>query len=276
MIYCDDLCFSYLPNEKEAKNTLNHIQLQIQKGEWVALIGANGSGKSTLAKHLNGLFIPQQGKVMVDGMDASDKKNLLAIRTKVAYIMQNPDNQIVASTVEEDTAFALENLSLPPEEIQRKVNKILQWMGLYEAKEKMAATLSGGQKQKLAIAGALVCEPTYLVADEPTSMLDPVGQKEVMAAFARMHREKGMGIIHITHRLMEAALAQRILVMDEGEIVLQGTPQEIFAQGPILEKYHLHIPPIAELANVLAQEGYPGLQGVLSVEELVTQLCQFA
>ena len=273
MLECKDLCFSY-EKGKKAPLALDHIQLQVRRGEWVAVIGANGSGKSTLARHLNGLLLPDQGQVALDGHTTDNGQDLRYIRQQVGLIMQNPDNQIVASTVEEDTAFGLENQGLPGELIRQKVDEVLSWLGLADCSQKAPYFLSGGQKQKLAIAGVLVTEPAYLVADEPTSMLDPKGQKDVMDALRKMHREKKMGIVHITHRLEEAAKAERIVVMQQGKIAMSGAPAEIFGQKEKLLALSLRIPTVMQLSDSLAQEGYPTLKGILNLEELVAELCR--
>ncbi|MCI8335597.1 MAG: energy-coupling factor transporter ATPase [Peptococcaceae bacterium] len=252
---------------------LNGMSLSIPKGQWVAVIGTNGSGKSTFARQLNGLLLPLQGKVWVSGLDTAQEGNISLIRRYVAFVMQNPDNQIVASTVEEDTAFGPENLGLPSEEIRERVNEALVWVGIGHLKNKSPHLLSGGQKQRLAIAGALAMHTNCLVLDEPTSMLDPQGRREVLSTIARLHQEKKMNIVHITHSMEEAACAERIVVMSQGQVVMDGTPEEIFSQGEALAELGLELPAVTMLGNRLAEDGWETLRNQLKTDGLVEKLC---
>lgn len=263
----------YYKYHGEDRFALNGISLSIPKGQWVAVIGTNGSGKSTFARQLNGLLLPLQGKVWVSGLETAQEGNIPLIRRYVALVMQNPDNQIVASTVEEDTAFGPENLGLPPEEIRERVNDALVWVGIGHLKNKSPHLLSGGQKQRLAIAGALAMHTNCLVLDEPTSMLDPQGRREVLSTIARLHQEKKMNIVHITHNMEEAVCADRIIVMSQGQIVMDGTPQEIFQRTEELRKLSIEIPPVTLLGNRLAADGWETVRNCLKIDELVEKLC---
>nr|PZN44683.1 MAG: energy-coupling factor transporter ATPase [Bacillota bacterium] len=255
---------------------LDRVGFRVYRGEFVAVLGRNGSGKSTLARLLNALLLPQEGEVRVDGLDTRDPANLWAIRDRVGMVFQNPDNQIVAAVVEEDVAFGPENQGLPPEEIRRRVEEALAAVGLTALRDRPPHLLSGGQKQRLAIAGALALRPACLVLDEPTAMLDPRGRAEVMATVTRLREEAGVAVVLITHFMDEAARADRVVVMDRGRVVLEGSPREIFAQADRLRALHLDLPPVVALAAELRAAGVPVPPGILTLDELVEALCRLS
>ena len=252
-IELDDVTFSYLTDydEHTVKNTvINGISLEISRGEFVAVLGHNGSGKSTLAKMLNAINLPESGKVYVDGMDTSDENNLFDIRKRVGMVFQNPDNQIVATVVEEDVAFALENIGVEPAEIRRRVDEALKTVGMYEYREHAPHKLSGGQKQRVAIAGVLAMKPECIVLDEPTAMLDPIGRREIMATISDLN-SMGVTIVLITHYMDEAARAKRVIVMDSGEIIMDDMPKRVFSQMDRLKSLGLDVPQVTELTHAL-------------------------
>ena len=228
----------------------------IEKGSFTAVIGPNGCGKSTLAKHFNGVLLPSGGKVYVAGMDTTDENKLLEIRRTVGMVFQNPDNQIVSNVVEEDVAFAPENLGVPPADIRRRVDDALKTVGMYEYREHAPHLLSGGQKQRIAIAGVLAMQPDCIVLDEPTAMLDPVGREEVVDTISRLNRERGMTVVLITHHMSEAIGADRVIVMHEGGILLDGTPREVFTQVRTLRDAGLDVPQTTELLFELRSRGW--------------------
>lgn len=269
LIEVQDVNFSY--NEMN-ESALKNINLMVEKGEFVAVIGANGSGKSTLAKLLNVLLLPNEGKVMVDGLDTSDKQNTWDIRQKIGMVFQNPDNQLVATMVEDDVAFGPENLGIPGPEIRRRVDHALELVDMDGYQHHAPHKLSGGQKQRVAIAGVIAMEPDCVVLDEPTAMLDPRGRKEVMDTIYSLNREKGITIIHITHFMEEITRADKILVMHNGKIVKRGIPEEIFRDIEKLNEIDLAVPEIVELAHELRQAGLD-LPEVLSIDELVYAIC---
>ena len=244
-----DLCFSYddAGEGKPIINAVDGVSLDIEKGEFVAVIGHNGCGKSTLAKHLNAMLLPDSGKVIVDGDDTSVEEKTFDIREKVGLVLQNPDNQLVASIVEEDVAFGPENLGVEPAEIRRRVDDALKAVDMYDYREHESHKLSGGQKQRVAIAGILAIQPQCIVLDEPTAMLDPSGREEVISTLLKLNREKKITVVRITHFMDEAVLADRVVVMDSGKILLQGTPDEVFSQVELLKKHRLDVPQSAEL-----------------------------
>ena len=252
-ISIEDVYFSYGAEEdgQTAKNAVDGVTLQIEEGEFVAVIGHNGCGKSTLAKHLNAMLLPDSGKITVDGDDTADDAKTFDIREKVGLVLQNPDNQLVASIVEEDVAFGPENLGVEPAEIRRRVDEALRAVDMYEYREHAPYKLSGGQKQRVAIAGILAIQPRCIVLDEPTAMLDPVGREEVISTLQRLNREKKITVVLITHFMDEAVLADRVVVMDGGKILTQGTPQEVFSQVELLKRHRLDVPQSAELAYKL-------------------------
>ena len=252
-ISIEDVYFSYGAEEdgQTAKNAVDGVTLQIEEGEFVAVIGHNGCGKSTLAKHLNAMLLPDNGKITVDGDNTADDAKTFDIRKKVGLVLQNPDNQLVASIVEEDVAFGPENLGVEPAEIRRRVDEALRAVDMYEYREHAPYKLSGGQKQRVAIAGILAIQPRCIVLDEPTAMLDPVGREEVISTLQRLNREKKITVVLITHFMDEAVLADRVVVMDGGKILTQGTPQEVFSQVELLKRHRLDVPQSAELAYKL-------------------------
>lgn len=252
-ISLENVIFSYTDdeNEKSEKNAVDGVSLDIKKGEFVALLGHNGCGKSTIAKHLNAMLLPDSGRVLIDGDDTSDEEKTYDIRKKVGLVLQNPDNQLVASIVEEDVAFGPENLGIPPQEIRERVDYALKAVGMYEYREHAPFKLSGGQKQRVAIAGILAMLPECIVLDEPTAMLDPNGRDEVLSTLLKLNKEKNITVVLITHYMDEAVLADRVVVMDSGKILTQGTPDQVFSQVELLKKHRLDVPQSTELANKL-------------------------
>ena len=249
-ISIQDLYFSYADetDPQPHVNAVDGVSLTVDKGEFVAVIGHNGCGKSTLAKHLNAMLLPDSGKVIVDGDDTSDETKTWDIRERVGLVLQNPDNQLVAGIVEEDVAFGPENLGVEPGEIRRRVDEALKAVDMYEYREHAPHKLSGGQKQRVAIAGVLAIQPQCIVLDEPTAMLDPNGRDEVMNTLLKLNRERGITVVLITHYMDEAVKADRVVVMDNGRILTQGTPEEVFSQVELLKKHRLDVPQAAELA----------------------------
>ena len=252
-ISLENVVFSYTDdeNEKSEKNAVDGVSLDIKKGEFVALLGHNGCGKSTIAKHLNAMLLPDSGRVLIDGDDTSDEEKTYDIRKKVGLVLQNPDNQLVASIVEEDVAFGPENLGIPPREIRERVDYALKAVGMYDYREHAPYKLSGGQKQRVAIAGILAMLPECIVLDEPTAMLDPNGRDEVLSTLLKLNKEKNITVVLITHYMDEAVLADRVVVMDSGKILTQGTPDQVFSQVELLKKHRLDVPQSTELANKL-------------------------
>lgn len=256
IIQTEGLRFAYAEEGAVNPFVLDGVSLDIEEGSFVAVLGHNGSGKSTLAKHLNAILLPSGGKVYVDGIDTADEERLLDIRRTVGMVFQNPDNQIVANVVEDDVAFAPENLGVPSEEIRRRVDEALKTVGMYEYRLHAPHLLSGGQKQRVAIAGVLAMQPRCVVLDEPTAMLDPVGRREVVATVTRLCREKGMTVVLITHHMSECVGADRLIVMSEGAIVADGSPREVFSQVELLRSEGLSVPATTELIYSLRQEGF--------------------
>ena len=250
---------------------LDGVSTEVKRGEFVAVLGANGCGKSTLAKHFNAILLPESGKVYVEGMDTADDDKLYDIRQTVGMVFQNPDNQIVATVVEEDVAFALENLGVPPEEMRRRVDDSMKMAGIYEYRERAPHNLSGGQKQRVAIAGVIAMRPDCLVLDEATAMLDPHGRSQVMRTIHQL-REAGISIVSITHYMEEAAQADRVLVMSRGRIVMEGTPEEVFSQTQRLHSYHLDVPQAAELRDELVKIGIPMPENVITPDRCAEEL----
>ena len=266
--------FSYEDIE-ETKNpvyAVDGVSLEFEKGGFTAVIGHNGCGKSTLAKHLNAMLLPDSGKVYVDGDDTSDENKTFDIREKVGLVLQNPDNQLVASIVEEDVAFGPENLGIEPAEIRKRVDSALKAVGMYDYRMHAPYKLSGGQKQRIAIAGVLAIEPQCIVLDEPTAMLDPSGRAEVMNTLIKLNREMGITVILITHFMEEAVLADRVVVMDSGKVLTQGTPDEVFSQVELLKKHRLDVPQAAELAFRLKGRGAKLDKIPLTAEDCVNML----
>ncbi|WP_093315297.1 energy-coupling factor transporter ATPase [Tindallia californiensis] len=253
---------------------LDHINLSISEGEHVVIIGHNGSGKSTLAKQMNALLLPDQGTVMIKAMDTQDESQLWKIRQTAGMVFQNPDNQIVATIVEEDVAFGPENLGVDPPGIRKRVDESLKAVDMMDFAAKAPHLLSGGQKQRIAIAGVIAMKPNCIIFDEPTAMLDPSGRKEVINTMKKLNREEGITIIHITHFMEEAVDAGRIIVMEEGKRVMEGVPKEIFAQVDKLKMLGLDVPQMTELAHELSKSGIDVDKNILTVEEMVETLCR--
>ncbi|NLL47040.1 MAG: energy-coupling factor transporter ATPase [Firmicutes bacterium] len=258
---------------EEGLAALKDVNLDVFEGEFVAVLGHNGSGKSTLAKHVNALLTPTSGQVIVAGLDTKDQEKVWEIRQKVGMVFQNPDNQLVATTVEEDVAFGPENLGVPSEEIQRRVVTALEAVGMLSYRLHSPHQLSGGQKQRVAIAGVISMLPKCIVLDEPTAMLDPNGRAEVMSTIHSLNKEKGITVLHITHHMDEVIGADRVIVMDQGHIVLEGTPRDVFSQVELLRSLHLDVPQVTDLAERLRKRGYNIPQGTLTVNEMVMLLC---
>lgn len=266
MIQVKDLYFSYSQSESFA---LRGVDLTLQQGEWLALIGCNGSGKSTLARHFNGLLLPSSGYVRVDGLDTADPGQLWQIRSKVSFVFQNPDNQFIAASVEDDIAFGLENLGIPREEISLRVENALAALELGKLRNKEPHLLSGGEKQRVAIAGALAMSCDYLVLDEPTSMLDPQMRSSLLAALSKIHKEKGLGILYVTNIMEEALLADRVAVMESGNVIREGTPKEIFCDRDFVSRHGLELPPARQIAAMLADAGYREFADAVTEQELM-------
>lgn len=275
-IKAENVTFSYGdPETNDRHEVLHGVSMKIEKGEFVALLGHNGSGKSTIAKHFNAMLLPSGGKVFVDGMDTVDESILYEIRRRVGLVLQNPDNQLVASIVEEDVAFGPENLGVPPAEIRRRVDDALKAVEMYDFRLNAPYKLSGGQKQRIAIAGIIAMQPDCIVLDEPTAMLDPRGREEVLATIRRLNREKGITIVLITHYMDEAVQADRVIVMDGGKILTQGTPRQVFSQVELLKEHQLDVPQSTDLIHRLKQEGFDLPDGILTIDECVQALEPF-
>jgi len=267
-----NVSFDYVNHEGAKKRALKNISLEIKEGEFVAIVGSNGSGKSTLAKHINALLLPAEGEVFVDKYDTCDDDSLWEVRKTAGMIFQNPDNQLVATIVEEDIAFGAENLGLPREEIIRRVDTALDMVEMSKYRNKAPHMLSGGQKQRVAIAGVLVLEPKIVVFDESTAMLDPKGRKEVMDIAKKLHSE-GKTIVFITHFMEEAALSDRIIILNDGEIVKEGSPKDIFNEVKLLEELSLDVPHSVLLANKLKKADIT-INNILSIEDMAEEICQ--
>ena len=275
MIECRNLVFKYTASEnQEEKIAINDVNLQITEGEFIAILGHNGSGKSTMAKHMNALLIPTDGKMLVNKMDTSDMNNLWNIRETAGMVFQNPDNQLVATIVEEDVAFGPENLGVPPEEIRKRVDEALERVGMSEYKRHAPHLLSGGQKQRIAIAGILAMQPKCIIFDEPTAMLDPSGRKEVLDTIIDLNRNYGITVILITHYMDEAAKADRIVVMDKGKLILDGKPRDVFANVEKMKNIGLDVPQVTELSYELQKVGINIDTRILDVNEMVNAICQ--
>lgn len=269
MIEVKNLTAAYV-SENGKNIVLDDVSLNINKGEIVAVLGHNGSGKSTLAKHLNAIMLPTSGSVVVDGMDTSDDKNTYAIRQRAGMVFQNPDNQMVSSVIEDDVAFAPENLGVPREEIRKRVDEALKAVGMYEKRFKAPRFLSGGQKQRVAIAGIIAMEPKYIILDEATAMLDPAGRREVMDTVIRLNKEKGITVIMITHFMEEAALANRIIVLEKGKKAFDGVPRELFSDEEKLSTLGLCAPDYTRLLSELKKKGFDLPDYAESREECVS------
>lgn len=271
LIRTEDLSFEYQGEDKSTP-VLHEINLKIHRGEFVAVLGHNGSGKSTLAKQFNSILIPTGGVVYVEGIDTSNEETIFDVRQRVGMVFQNPDNQIVATLVEEDVAFAPENLGVPPEEIRQRVDSALQEVDMYDYRNHAPHQLSGGQKQRVAIAGIIAMQPDCIVLDEATAMLDPRGRREVLKTIESLNRDLGTTIVHITHFMEEAVLADRVVVIDNGRILLDGTPAEVFRHVEQLKEVGLDVPQVTELMHELRAEGIPVSPDVLTARECVDVL----
>lgn len=273
IITVENLAYAY-PDLDGQKGTqvFENLNLTIESGSFVAILGTNGCGKSTLAKHFNSILLPSGGKVYVDGIDTSDLNRIMAVRRCVGMVFQNPDNQIVANVVEEDVAFGPENLGVAAPEIRRRVDRALKQVGMYEYREHAPHLLSGGQKQRVAIAGIIALEPKCIVLDEPTAMLDPRGRADVMQTVEKLNREKGITVVLITHHMDEAAQAQRVIVLDKGKVAADGTPKQVFAQVEMLHKLGLAAPDSVELCWALRQKGFDLPLDALTPEECAQAL----
>jgi len=263
--------FSY-EEEPESQLVLDDVSLGVRRGEFLAVLGHNGSGKSTLAKHFNAILLPREGRVVVDGMETTDEEKLYDIRQTVGMVFQNPDNQIVATIVEEDVAFALENMGVPPKEIRQRVDDALRSVGMYEFREHAPHQLSGGQKQRIAIAGVIAMRPKCIVLDEPTAMLDPRGRAEVMKTLRELNRDHGITIVLITHYMDEAAQCDRVVVVDGGKLLMNGTPREVFRQVDRLKAVGLDVPQVTELMHALREAGVPVREDIITEEECEEEL----
>ena len=273
MIETKDLTFTYPAPEGETNPpALRGVTTEIEKGSFTVVLGHNGSGKSTFAKHLNAVLLPCGGAVYVAGMDTRDEKLLLEIRRRTGMVFQNPDNQIVATVVEEDVAFALENLGVPPEEMRRRVDDSMKMAGIYEYRERAPHNLSGGQKQRVAIAGVVAMRPDCLILDEATAMLDPRGREQVMQTIHHLNKNMGITVVSITHYMEEAAQADRVLVMSKGHVVMEGTPKEVFSQTEKVRSLHLDVPQAAELRDELVKAGIPMPEGIIDTGECAQAL----
>ncbi len=268
MIDIEKLSFSYDDEEtKEKKFVIKELDLHIDKGSFVAVLGHNGSGKSTLAKHLNGILLPTGGKVYIAGMDTADEKNVFSIRSTAGMVFQNPDNQMVAAVVEDEVAFAPENLGVPPEEIRKRVDECLETVNMTEFAKSSPSRLSGGQKQRVAIAAVLAMEPECIILDEPTAMLDPKGRSEVMRTIKELNKKRKMTVVLITHYMDEAAMADRVVVMEKGKAVIDDIPKKVFAEVERIKKIGLDVPQVTELLFRLREMGFDLPQDIITVEE---------
>ena len=273
MIETRNLTYTYPAPEGETNPpALRDVSVQIEKGSFTVVLGHNGSGKSTFAKHLNAVLLPCGGAVYVDGMDTRDEKLLLEIRRRTGMVFQNPDNQIVANVVEEDVAFAPENLGVEPAEIRRRVDEALKAVGMYEYRESAPHQLSGGQKQRVAIAGIIAMQPRCILLDEPTAMLDPRGRREVMKVLRQLNREKGITVVLITHYMEEAAECDRVIVMDDGRVLMDDTPRRVFSHVTELRQVGLDVPQTTELMTILKEAGLPVQADIIDEQECVAAL----
>ena len=277
MIKARDLSFEYIRRDEEGNvesinRAIDNINIDIEKGDFIAILGANGSGKSTFAKHINAILYPTEGTLWVNGMNTAEEKNLWDIRQSAGMVFQNPDNQIIATVVEEDVGFGPENLGIPTEEIWRRVEESLKAVGMLQFRHMSPNKLSGGQKQRVAIAGIMAMRPECIVLDEPTAMLDPNGRKEVISTIRELNKKEKVTVVLITHHMDEVIYADRVFVMEKGHVVMEGTPREIFSRVDEIKQYRLDVPQVTELAYELKKSGLNLPDGVLTVEELVEAL----
>ncbi len=277
IIKASKVVFEYIRRDEEGnvdsiQTAVDHVDLDVKEGDFVVILGHNGSGKSTLAKQLNALLVPSEGTLWVDGKDTKERKNVRDVRRKAGMVFQNPDNQIIASVVEEDVGFGPENLGVPTEEIWKRMGESLTSVGMLKFRRHSPNKLSGGQKQRVAIAGVMAMEPKCIVLDEPTAMLDPKGRKEVLSAVHELNRKKGITVILITHYMEEAVDGDYIYVMDEGKVVMEGLPKEIFSKVEELKRHRLDVPQATLLAYELKKAGLPLSEGILTRQELAEEL----
>ena len=273
IISVKDMTFEYVSIDSKFR-AIDNLNLEVKPGEFVAIIGHNGSGKSTLSKNLNAILVPTEGDIYIDGMNTKDEAKLWDIRQTAGMVFQNPDNQIVATIVEEDVAFGPENLGIEPKVIRQRVEESLKSVGIYELKDRQPHLLSGGQKQRVAIAGIIAMRPKCIIFDEATAMLDPSGRKEVMNVIKKLNKEENITTLHITHYMEEAVQADRVVVVDKGKKLLEGTPKEVFKNVDLLKKIGLDVPYMTELAGLLREEGLDIDDDILTVDEMVDKLCQ--
>ncbi|MBE6060167.1 MAG: energy-coupling factor transporter ATPase [Clostridium sulfidigenes] len=274
-VISENLRYTYPPDsEGNIKLAIDGVNITINKGEFVVVLGHNGSGKSTFAKHINALLIPTEGKISVSGYDTSKEENIWNVRSKAGMVFQNPDNQIVATIVEEDVAFGPENLGVEPKEIRRRVDESLKRVNMYDYKKHGPHLLSGGQKQRVAIAGILAMMPECIVLDEPTAMLDPSGRKEVINTIMDLNKNNGITIVYITHFMEEAVAADKIYVMDSGKVIVEGKPREVFQNVEVMKNLGLDVPQMTELAYELNKSGVNIKSDILTIDEMVRELCQ--
>ena len=279
MIKAKDVVYEYQKYDEEGnvcetKRAVDGVELDVKKGDFVAILGHNGSGKSTLAKHINALLLPSEGEIWVAGMSTKEEDLVWDIRQSAGMVFQNPDNQIIGTVVEEDVGFGPENMGIPTEEIWTRVEEALKAVGMYKYRKHSPNRLSGGQKQRVAIAGIVAMHPQCIVLDEPTAMLDPNGRKEVIRAVRALNMVEDITVLLITHYMEEVVHADKVIVMDEGKVVMQGTPKEIFSRVEELKALRLDVPQVTLLAHELKKKGLPLSDGILTIEELVNELCQ--
>lgn len=279
MIQTDKLVFEYDKRDEDGNiigksRAIDEVDIDVKEGQFIAILGHNGSGKSTFAKHINALLVPTDGTMWVDGRDTKDPNELWNVRQSAGMVFQNPDNQIIGTVVEEDVGFGPENLGVPTDEIWKRVEDSLKSVGMISYRHHSPNKLSGGQKQRVAIAGVMAMRPQCIVLDEPTAMLDPNGRKEVLEAVHQLNRQENVTVVLITHYMEEVIDADRVVVMDDGHVVMEGTPKEIFSQVETLKKYRLDVPQVTLLAHELKQSGVDIPDGILTTEELVNALCQ--
>ncbi len=277
MVKVDKLSFDYIRRDEDGNvesvnKAIDNVSLDVKKGDFIAILGANGSGKSTLAKHINAILNPTEGSVWVNGLSTADEKNIWEIRQTAGMVFQNPDNQIIATVVEEDVGFGPENLGVPTKEIWERVEKSLKAVGMLEYRKLSPNKLSGGQKQRVAIAGIMAMMPQCIILDEPTAMLDPNGRKEVITTVRELNKKEKVTLLLITHHMDEVIYADKVFVMNHGKIVMEGTPRQIFSKVDEIKRYRLDVPQVTELAYELRKAGLPIQEGILTVEELIAAI----
>ncbi len=281
MIKAENLIFEYIRRDEEGNvesinRAIDNVNIEVNKGDFVAILGHNGSGKSTMAKHINAILTPTEGTVWVNGMNTKEENKIWDIRQTAGMVFQNPDNQIIATVVEEDVGFGAENLGIPTEEIWKRVEESLRAVGMLEYRKHSPNKLSGGQKQRVAIAGIMAMKPECIVLDEPTAMLDPIGRKEVIQTIHELNKSEKVTVLLITHYMEEVIHADKVIVMDRGKVVMHGTPREIFSRVEELKQYRLAVPQVTELAYELRKEGLEIPKGILNIEELVEAISRIA